>query len=153
MKAYRWMSFSEFTKLYSGCTIRPYITVRTERTSGSGVFFLPENYGESIIGGDPYYYCEEDPTALEKAYSSMDPERSLWFLNGIVSRDVMVEFEINQPMTEAYGCYADPIIQEWDARVTIKELCCPEYNMDTMIPLRYYIPKSEYDWKGDWFTW
>lgn len=116
MKVYRYMSFHEFNLMEAGVTIvgRSYHDANTDSV---GVCFLPEL---------TYVRDGEAWTA----------DKCLEFMSGIVTNDVLVEFETNETMTESWGEYADPY-GDYDDTISIMELCIPQYNRSSMIPVRY----------------
>ena len=125
MKVYRYMSLKEFSKMSAGCDIVGKV-FHAAHTTGHGVFFLPETCGYA-------------------------PERFLDFLSGIVTSDVMVEFEVNCPYDDSYGTYADPDNWDWYSTITVHEVCVEKYNRDEMIPVRYYIPDDYFGNHGTWY--
>lgn len=126
MKVYRYMSLTEFKRMLWGENI-----VGKERfnakTNSQGVCFLPERIKGSV----------EDGTNVE-----FDPIEAFWFLYGIVSGDVLVEFEAEEDsFNHTYGNYAEPNTYQ---DMVIGELCIPYYNRDICKPLRYCVPDLYY---------
>ena len=140
MKAYRWMSIKEFQKVTAGCDITPIRRNHKYKTTGAGIFFLPEDYFRTWLSEDGTDYVSKQPS----------PEFSIHFLSGIVTTDVLVEFDICCPVEEAQGVYANPYTDEWYDYIVVDELCIPFYNQETMIPLRYFISESFH--KGTWYV-
>lgn len=121
MKAYRYMSMKEFTKMSSGCSMTNLSTFNNCRTNSVGFCFLPEEV-----------LC----IRFEDSYT-MSPEEALAFLRGIVSDDVLVEFEAPEEcFQKSEGIYADPFGDYYD-RILVEELCASEYDRDKFVPLRY----------------
>lgn len=118
MKLYRYMSFKEFHKLSSGCDLVNDNHFQKCRTESEGFCFLP---------------------ARSNGY---DPISALYFLHGIVTDDILVEFEVdNSLVTESEGVYNNPMPSDpYDDTMTITEYCTRSYNRDTFKPLRYCLP-------------
>lgn len=132
MKFYRYMSLEEFAKLSNGCDICGH-KHHARRTSSNGVCFLGEH--TTFVS----YWDYDD--AKEYTFSALD---CYSFLSGIVSSDVLVEFEADSNiLTESYGLYADPINMDYDTIIDIKEYCISMYNRDIMHPIRYTLGDSD----------
>lgn len=134
MKYYRFMSFEEFHKMGLGLPIVGH-EFPDNRTMSSGVCFLGEwTLIESAIDerGNPVQYSALD------CYDA--------FLGGIVSSDVLVEFEVEDGiMSESWGIYADPInYWDWYARISIVEYCTPYYDRELITPVRYCVDVDTY---------
>lgn len=111
MKLYRYMSFEEFFKLTSGCELINRNRFQKARTNSIGFCFLAAENREEACA-------------------------NISFLTGIVTNDVLVEFETT-PLTElseGEGVYAD-----WfsDETKTITEYSAKYYNRDTLVPIAY----------------
>lgn len=121
-KVYRFMSFQEFDKLTAGCELVNRSTMPGRRTNSVGFCFLPE----SVDMGDEVW----------------PPEECHRFLSGIVSEDVLVEFEVqdDSALEWSWGIYANPYTDDWYDRICIDELCCQKYSRDTLRPVRYAMP-------------
>lgn len=139
MKVYRYMSWGEFNKMAAGLEIvgkRHY----NANTTSTGICFLPETVTWSSFDGEGYIDY------------SQRAEECLNFLSGIVSDDVLVEFEADSTrLTETCGQYADPCICEWGAYISITEYCAPSYSRDSIRPLRYALVdaiRDTCDWYG-----
>ena len=142
MKAYRWMSKKEFQKLMAGCDINVVRRRRTTRTTGKGIFFFPEDYFKTWMTDFPDFVSKQP-----------SPEFSSKFLSGIVSQDVLVEFDVQCEPEISYGVYANPYTGDWDDYIEVDELCVPFYNRETMVPIRYFIQDSIYNSiKGTWYA-
>lgn len=120
MKFYRFMSMKEFNKMEAGVNIIGKKSFKAKTTS-TGVCFLSE---QTI--------CEDDDhkatIGVEQAYD---------LLCGIVSDDIVVEFESRQKMTESYGIYASIFGTAYFDTMVVTEYCVPSYNRENMIPIRY----------------
>ena len=130
-KFYRYMSMAEFTKMSAGADIIGKKSFNC-RTTSTGVCFLAEQT-----------LCEdEDHKAI------VTPEQAFDFLDGIVSDDIVVEFEAKQDLTESYGVYASIFCGGFYDRMVVTEYCVPSYNRDNMIPVRYGMIKryNEIEW-------
>lgn len=134
---YRWMSKDEFAKYTAGVTITPIRTRRKFRTTGDGIFFLPEDYLETERDCDPSLNGIKFP-----------PEFSKRFLGGIIEKDsVLVEFDESDSPLEFYnecGVYASPFDSEWESRICVDEVTTKQYSRDTLRATRYFF--------GDWYT-
>lgn len=117
MKFYRYMSMKEFQKMSAGCDIFGKNSFKA-RTNSEGVCFL----GENTLVDD----------------RDFSPIQCYIFLNGIVSSDILVEFEAADgvELEEAFGIYADPYGDYYDC-MSITEYNLPMYNRDIMRPVRY----------------
>ena len=128
MKLYRYMSIREFTKMDSFCEIEGHS--HNARTSSEGVCFLG---GSTDVDGVQY-----------------TPENCYAFLEGIVSGDILVEFETDETVSESTGVYCNP--STWET-MSIIEYCVPSYSRNTFIPKRYCIPD---EWNrfnlGTWYN-
>ena len=93
MKFYRFMSMKEFNKMSSGVDIVGKKSFKA-RTTSTGVCFLSE-----------HTLCKDD-----EHKATINVEKAYDFLYGIVSDDIVVEFEARQEMTESYGVYASIFI-------------------------------------------
>lgn len=126
MKVYRYMSLNEFNKMSAGCEIIGRKSFRAY-TESKGICFLPESVrfeSESV-----------DSEFLEVCFSPAD---CLRFLSGIVTDEVLVEFEAAEGyLSESRAFYADPVNMDPDATIEITELCAPSYNRNIFQPLRY----------------
>ena len=137
MKKYvfRYMSEKEFNLVTSGNVIvgKRYFKART---NSSGVCFLPDRVKFHSDG-------------IEYEFS---PEQCFEFMSGIVCDEVLVKFEVvDADLTESYGVYADPINQDWFARISIKELCIPYYDRDMLKPVAQAVRDDEgWDWEAKW---
>lgn len=117
MKLYRYMSMKEFTNLSAGCDLVNKNRFQKCRTGSEGFCFLPENS------------------------NGFDPIQALNFLHGIVTNDILVEFEVDSELvTKSFGYYNNPY-ECYDAgSMCVTEYCAQSYNRDTFRPLRYCLP-------------
>lgn len=139
MKVYRYMSLKEFQKFSAGVTIEgkkfPHCY-----TDSVGVCFLPEKVEGS--GYDPLEDCFYDV--------KLSPEKCFRFLGGIVSDEVLVEFEGEESLfTKSNGIYAD--VYGGDGTMRIKELCIDSYNRDILTATGYYIFPTNQPEDGVWY--
>lgn len=127
MKLYRYMSIEEFNYVCLGLDMVNKNRHKYCRTGSVGFCFLGEHtkelYGDRVFSPDGCYR----------------------FLSGIVSRDVLVEFDApDGAVSESYGTYADPDDYNCDlfdgALISITEYCTTHYSRDTFRPMRYCIP-------------
>ena len=124
MKVYRYMGMVEFNHMLWGADIIGRNSFENMRTTSDGVCFLTETVEGKTDFGE------------EISYSAVD---AYWFLMGIVSDDVLVEFEVADDFfNHTYGNYCHAPFNDCD--MTIGELCTPYYNRDICKPLRYCVP-------------
>ena len=131
MKFYRFMSMKEFNKMISGADIVGKKSFEA-RTTSTGVCFLSE---QTLCKHDEY----KATINVEQAYD---------FLCGIVSDDIVVEFEAQQKLTESYGIYASIFGSAYFDTMVVTEYCVPSYNRNNMIPVRYGMLKDY--WRIEW---
>lgn len=140
-KFYRYMSNEEFQKLSSGMELTNENMHKTARTASEGFCFLPE-----VVKFNSYF---ED----EVVSTTFNPVQCYRFLSGIVTNDVLVEFEnVSEDLQESFGIYADPINCDYYATIDIVEYCAKSYSRDTMRPTRYAIVGEYYHQGVDWYT-
>ena len=120
-KLYRYMSLAEFYKYSAGLEIIGKKHFKA-RTSSTGVCFLGE---KTPAIGESYTY-------------SFDPEDCYGFLAGIVSKDVLVEFETEVEVREGVGVYAEPQGGYWDL-MSIPEYSVDSYSRDTFRATAYCV--------------
>ena len=131
MKVYRYMSLNEFNKMAAGCEIIGRKSFRAY-TESKGICFLPESVrfeSESV-----------DWDTLESEFQEVcfSPADCLRFLSGIVTDEVLVEFEAAEGyLSESRAFSSDPVNLDPDATIEITELCAPSYNRNIFQPLRY----------------
>ena len=140
MKLYRYMSLAEFSKMLAGVDITGKRDFKA-RTASEGVCFL----AETTVGTRSCFYTEEDSVV------EFSPEWTIQFLEGIVTNDVLVEFETQEEVEESWGIYADPLTDGWYDTICINEYCVPSYNRDTFIPLRYALVDEDHIYKTVWY--
>ena len=140
MRIYRYMSAKEFNMLSAGITIEGKRFLKC-RTSSEGVCFL----------GSETTFVAEDPLTGDMTERTFSPEMCIRFLGGIVTNDVLVEFEVTDEsiLRETVGVYANPLSDYWGDYVNVPELCCDSYNRETLVPLRYAIVKDGWQW--EWY--
>ena len=137
MKLFRYMSIREFSMMSSGCDIVGKSDFSNCRTNSAGICFLGE---ETRFTSHIEVYREKtDSFETEEVRSCYSPINCLAFLSGIVSEDVLVEFEVENPdgLRESFGVYADPVNGDYDAVICITEYCIDSYNRDVFVPTRY----------------
>ena len=127
MKFYRFMSMKEFNKMSSGVDIVGKKSFKA-RTTSTAVCFLSE-----------HTLCKDD-----EHKATINVEKAYDFLYGIVSDDIVVEFEARQEMTESYGVYTSIFGPD---TMVMTEYCTPSYNRNNMIPVRYGMID---DWRFEW---
>lgn len=137
MKLYRYMSAKEYELLMAGETLENRKTFTNARTDSQGFCFLPEIINFSV-------YDEDAEEEIDFEYT---PEMALEFLSGIVTAEILVEFDVHPSLVrQSYGVYADPTwISGWDGRIEITEYCAPTYSKDTFIPRRYATIDKDYN--------
>lgn len=128
MKYYRYMSEKELNKLLKGDIIEG--RIHKARTSSVGVCFLGES--TNVHGADW--------NAIE-CYE---------FLSGIVSSDVLVEFDTEIKLNESWGIYADPApYSGWFDTISITEYCIGSYSLENFKITRI-ARFSEDEWNFVW---
>ena len=145
MKVYRYMSFKEFNTMILGIPVVHKKRAFRARTNSYGFCFLPETTEFSV-------YSEYSNERHDFSYNA---EQCYEFLSGIVSEDILVEFEVlnESILFEGYGVYADPTyISGWDGRICIIEYSTPQYDWTTLRPLRAKIPERDWGTKNEWFN-
>ena len=118
------MTIDEFIRMAIGRKIEPYLQeFENALTSSKGLCFLGE---ETVIEDDEH----------KKIFN---PQSCYKFLRGIVSSEVLVEFELEdvEKVTESFGRYANPFNDDGHSYVYAKEYCMPSYDKKTLIPKRY----------------
>lgn len=130
MLVYRYMSLEELHKVTAGVIMHNRNNFTHNATNSRGFCFLPESvkfWSESL--------------QQEVTYTPVDCFR---FLYGVVKEDsVLVEFETEEKLNNSYGIYADPLTDDWDATISIDELCIDSYDRDSFIPRRFCYPGDE----------
>ena len=146
MKLYRYMSMQELVRLSAGMDLVNANEHRYSKTNSNGFCFLPEVLDIHEIGG----HSNADGSA--HSYEAPATYAGL-FLSGIVSEDVLVEFEASDMsmFQKGYGIYADPQSSYYDDLLRITEYSTRFYNRDVLKPLRYCIPKMQCQEK--WYPW
>lgn len=141
MFLYRYMSMDEFTSMLAGADINGSTRCHHCRTESEGVCFLPE-----IIHAWNNYSSEEYNFTPNDAYS---------FLNGIVSRDVLVAFWVEDIsiFRSGYAIYADPYSSGWDDTISIRELSTPFYNRELLTPCAYCVDREHwgFGYSNEWW--
>lgn len=118
MKAYRYMSIKEFLKMSAGVPM-VHCGHFKAKTNSEGFCFLPK----IIIAHSG------------KEKYTFSPEESIVFLHGIVTNDILVEFEItNDLLIESFGIYSNPFTYDY---MSITEYCTKTYNREKFVPVRY----------------
>ena len=136
MYIYRYMSRNEMFLMSAGVDIEGKQSFKA-RTSSSGVCFLPEEI--------PFKHICAYDNSVELCV--FDPRHAYEFLAGIVSRDVLVRFSVEEDnfdrmFSRTHGVYADPFN---DNLISVPELCTPYYNRDMLEPVGYCVP-SVWEW-------
>ena len=95
MKVYRYMSFKEFNTMILGIPVVHKKRAFRARTNSYGFCFLPETTEFSV-------YSEYSNERHDFSYNA---EQCYEFLSGIVSEDILVEFEVlnESILFEGYG--------------------------------------------------
>lgn len=116
------MSMKEFEKLNSGMSLINRNQFKQNRTMSCGFCFLPES------------------TIIEDI--EFNPIDCIEFLRGIVTNDILVEFEVSNSnsIRESMGVYAHPYL--WDEAIIINEYCTDTYSRNTFVPTRYALVES-----------
>lgn len=122
MTVYRYMSNEEFQKFSAGLKIIGK-KHHDAKTNSKGICFLQEMTHFTDASGRTHDW---------------NPVSCYEFLLGIVSEDVLVEFETNTELNKTYGVYADPC-GGWYDLIEIEELCVDSYDISTMKAVRYCV--------------
>lgn len=125
MKVFRFMSQEEFNKLQKGEVLTNTSEHLESNTTSVGFCFMD---------------CED--------YS---PESTYEFLAGVVSEDVVVQFEVDESLlTKSEGTYAAPLIDDvsWFSTMNVDEYCCTSYSNKDFKILSYAKPEFAFDF--DW---
>ena len=121
-KYYRYMSNEEFQKILAGVVL--------EYTNDAWVNANTTSDGFCFLAEETKFHGED-------TQGTFDPLTCYWFLSGIVSKDVLVEFEVDASLlTESQGLYADPF-GSWGQRIVITEYFCRSYSRSNFKPVRY----------------
>lgn len=127
MKFVRFMGQNEFNKLVNGETLkmndRQRFCESGAKTLSSGFCFL----------GSPILYMDKDENIHQ-----CTPFEALEFLYGIVTTDVLVEFEAEPDVLQrSYGIYSDPDpFAGFSDTVIVAEFCTTEYSRKKIKPIR-----------------
>lgn len=138
MKVYRYMSWKEFADVTAHIPlVSDNHTCSISRTNSEGFCFLPESVTFTNSFGDSV---------------TLSPVDCYDFLSGIVSDEVLVEFQVLKPeiLAEGFGVYADPTSGGWYDRISIKEYSTPEYSDEELEPVRYYV-LGQFGAPGVWY--
>ena len=135
MKLYRYMSLKEFSKFSAGCEMINNNHFTKNRTSSNDFCFLTEK------------------TVISDEGEVLTPSECITFLQGIVTNDVLVEFETTTDFkfNETYGIYINPFSTGWNDYISIKEISAEVYNKDILHPLRYGLV-SDFRGKVEWYN-
>ena len=117
MKLYRYMSFNEFHKYSAGLEItgKKFFRAATDNT---GVCFLAEE------------------TRTDTGYT-LSPVDCYTFLSGIVSNDVLVEFETDAQVRQSFGFYRE--LQDDFEVMEAEGYCVDSYSRDTFRATAYCV--------------
>lgn len=138
MKLYRYMSNREFSMLLAGT---PMVNRRNHathaHTDSVGFCFLPETVRFNSNDGSRHY--------------ELTAPQCIDFLSGIVTNDVLVEFDIHDEdsVRSGFGVYADPQGGFFDT-VVIEEFSVECYDRDSFVPVRYGMV-DEFTTKCEWY--
>lgn len=130
MKLYRYMSEKELNLFLLGGEVTPFKKNRQERTSGSGIFFLPK-----------FQMVDAWDDMEEAGYSfPLYGFEGLKILGGIVPDDsILVEFEVKnfKRLKVSEGIYANPYTDYWDDIISVKEICMESYSLEDLKPISW----------------
>ena len=136
MKLYRYMSEEEFSALMNGEKMVNESTHSGAHTNSKGFCFL----------GDPVIICDE--LGMEK--HRIAPLECLQFMEGIISTDLLVEFETNEDsvqLFEGYGFYDNPY-NDFSTDILMAEYSTCEYDRNSLVPKRVIIlPQIKERWQ------
>lgn len=137
MKLYRYMSMKEFQLLSAGCELENKNTFKKCLTNSEGFCFL----------GEKTKFVINDTEEV-----TFSAQECRMFLNGIVSDDILVEFEVADTtgLKEGFGVYASPY--DYEELIRIDEYSVMSYNRDKFVPIRYGMPVPFSYTKCDWYN-
>ena len=132
MKVYRYMSREEFTKLINGTSLHNPTVRDTDYSTSCGFCFLAETTTFVTFNFDG-----------EEQTFEYTPEDCSSFLGGIVTEEVLVEFEVMDPqlLRSDFATYMNPISTEYEETIYITEYSCHTYDRTVLRPLRYKLCK------------
>ena len=135
-KFYRYMSSEEFGLMISGVTLERKNNIwKGANTTSDGFCFLSQDTKCVDKRGTEY---------------TLDPIECYDFLAGIVSKDILVEFEVDESLlTESIGTYSDPL-GSWGDRISITEYCCKSYSCKKFSPISVCVGYDTY--KPEWIN-
>ena len=130
MRIYRFMHQKELNLFLLGGEVTPFKKYRQERTSGSGIFFLPK------------FQMVDAWDDMEEEYYSFPLYgfEGLKILGGIVPDDsILVEFEIKnlKKLKVSEGIYANPYTDYWDDIISVKDICMESYSLEDLKPISW----------------
>jgi hypothetical protein len=130
-KVYRYMSVKELKMIMNGETVVGQLQedVRSSTDNKANVCFLSQQTKFKAIGEDHVY----------------TPEQCYEFLGGIVSDEILVEFETSAAFEYGYGRYASPY-GFGSSSIYINEYYVPEYSSKDFTILRYGTPGYDFKW-------
>lgn len=133
-KFYRYMSEAEFKKLMNGEVLFNPKKRSVEHTNSNGFCFLAET--------TTFTTRDWNGNLQEYAWSADYCD----FLDGIVSDDMLVEFEVKSPdlLQEGFGVYMNPITTKHDKTIRISEYSCHTYDKTVLKPLRFKVADGDY---------
>ena len=137
MKYYRYMSFREFEALCAEENLVNPSVHKNCRTDSQGFCFLGEN----------------TTFETEGTTYNFSPIQCYAFLDGIVSSDVLVEFNSEKPLKKGCGVYASPF--QDDECIIIDEYSTAAYNAREMVPVRmvrFNIRRYAYSEEMTWIS-
>ena len=134
MKVYRYMSRTEFTNLIHGMSLHNATVRDTFHSTSCGFCFLAETTT----------FTTRDFEGEEQTYE-YTPEECFYFLEGVVTEDVLVEFDVldSKLLNCGEGVYMNPITVEYDYTISITEYSCHTYDRNVLRPLRYKLGNPE----------
>ena len=140
MKVYRYMSNAEFNKLINGQSLHNPKVRNTACSNSCGFCFLAETTT----------FTTRDFDGQEKTYE-YTPEECSSFLDGIISEDVLVEFDVldTNLLNCGFGVYMNPVTVRYDVTIRISEYSCHTYDRTVLRPIRYMrgTPECYTDWR------
>lgn len=145
MKIFRLMDQEELNLFLLGGEVEPIKKYRQERTSGSGIFFLPKF--QTIDAWDDIE---------EQGYSfPLYGFEGLKILGGIVPDDsILVEFEILnfKRLKVSEGQYTNPYTDYWDDIISVKEICMESYSLADLKPISWSFAGEKIKYTFDNYT-
>lgn len=129
-----------------------YMSIEEMRLMACGVDIIGHRHDDALTSSRGVCFLGEK-TLVESTNDSFEfsPVQCYEFLAGIVSKDVLVEFESDMQLKHTVGVYASPFSDDWDDMALADEYCIPSYNREIMRPVRYTVDFGYYSKNTQWW--